>query len=90
MKYPVSRFKNLCLFKNIKECKQYLKDCHCNLIKIENEWQIDCKSSKPNIIEYIPKAKDDATGVTHGSVYHDKQIDSSTISNFLIKNKGKE
>ena len=90
MKYPLSRFKNLCLFKSIKECKQYLKDCHCSLIKIGNEWQIDCKSSKPNIIEYIPKAKDDATGVTHGSVYHDKQIDSSTISNFLIKNKGKE
>jgi len=83
--YSVEKLAQTLGFDNKTQCVEYLKQSG---IRFKNssrfDW-VDCKTSKTTIREFIPKSNDDQLGVTHGSLYLDKESQKSSLQNFLRK-----
>lgn len=84
-KYSVKDMSKLLAFKNVRLCAKYLRCCGCVLDGYGGELMLNCRMSRGKTKEFIPKSKDDVLGVTHGSVYTEKQQKQSTIHQFLRK-----
>ena len=82
--YPIGGLVNLLDFKNLADCRNYLKKS--KIILQKGGEKIDTKISKGKNVQYIPKSEDDRHGVTHGSlVQAEKTYEAETISHFLKK-----
>eukprot|EP01083_Nonionella_stella_P003179 9063_1 len=86
--YPIKQLAKTIGFGSQRECVEYLRNTGCVLhgAKKKNaQLMLNCKASRGKIKEFVPKSEDDELGVTHGSVYHDKNQDENSIAKFMRK-----
>ncbi|ETO24642.1 hypothetical protein RFI_12513, partial [Reticulomyxa filosa] len=83
--YSVEAITEILGFENKTQCMDYLNQSGIKLKHVQSLDWIDCKLSRATLREFIPKSNDDKLGITHGSLYHEKESEKCTLEKFLLK-----